>query len=79
MAMKLLVVVDLFLILAFFVKIMLLMARAEGFREAQQRADDGTGEKSTVPGFVRFLAVIGFLAVCAMCFYTGAAVLVLAK
>ena len=77
--MKLLVVIDLFIMLAFVVKVMLLRARAEGFREAQQQANDGAGEKSAVSGFVRFLAVIDFLAVCAMCFYTGVVALALAE
>jgi hypothetical protein len=77
--MKLLVVIDLFIMLAFVVKVVLLRARAEGFREGRQQADDGDGEKSAVSGFVRFLAIIGFLAVCGMCFYTGVVVLALAK
>jgi len=76
-AMKLLVVIDLFIVLAFVIKVMFLRARAEGFRKAQQQAEDGAGEQSAVSGFVRFLAIIGFLAVCAMCFYTGVAVLAL--
>jgi hypothetical protein len=69
--MKLLVIIDLLIILTFVVKVVLLRARAEGFREAQQQANDDNNGNSAVPGFIKFLAVIGFLSMCTLCFYTG--------
>lgn len=60
------------------IKISLLKAKLEGFREAQQQMNNGNynngmGNGSMGYGCLQALAVIGFLALCAFCVYVGAA------
>lgn len=55
------------------IKVALLNARLEGFREAQQQVGNGYYGNSTSYGWLKIFAVIGFLTVCGLCFYVGLA------
>jgi len=53
------------------IKIALLNARLEGHREAQRQLTNGTYDHDKGDGCLKILAVIGFLAICGLCFYVG--------
>jgi len=70
----LIIVIGLFAVLVLAVKVMSLRAQVEGFREAQRQANNyGNRNDGAALGLVRALAVIGLLALCALCLYLGIA------
>jgi hypothetical protein len=58
------------------IKIALLKSRLAGFREAQHYTG-GTWVGGGTDRTVRFLALVGFVAICGVCFYAGSVVAVL--
>jgi hypothetical protein len=68
----------LFTILVLVIKIVALRARLDGFQEAQQQVGSG-GAGGGLYGFVKALAIIGFLAICGACFYASTVAVALGK
>lgn len=69
----LLLIIGGLVILWLVIKVALLSARLEGFREAQQQVNNGYYGNGTGYGWLKVFAVIGFLTVCGLCFYMGLA------
>jgi hypothetical protein len=55
------------------IRIAMLNARLDGFREAQQQINNGNYNDRTGWGCLKIFAAIGFLTVCGLCFYLGLA------